>query len=237
MLRITGISLPLSYTEEDLRRCAADRLGVAPHKILSLTLRKRSVDARKKNDVHFNATVDVAVENESAVLRRCEKSGKVSRVTDIPYVIAALPSAPAVPPVVVGDAAKNTQDICAYIVKADEAGCDVVVAQCGVGKVNAAMCAQILCSVYGVTHIVNTGIAGSLCADLDIGDLVVSQDAMYHDVDSTAFGYPAGKIPGMDVIAFPADETLIQYALAAAEAMNPGLAELPAATSLSPARN
>ena len=78
----------------------------------------------------------------------------------------------------------------------------VVVVQCGVGKVNAAICAQILCSCFGITHLVNTGIAGSLCADLDIGDLVVSQDAMYHDVNSTAFGYPACQIPGMDVIAF-----------------------------------
>jgi len=102
MLRITGISLPLSYTEDDLRRCAADRLGVSPKAIHSLTLRKRSVDARKKNDVHFNATVDVAVDNESAILRRCEKSGKVTRVTDTPYVIAALPAAPTLPPVVVG---------------------------------------------------------------------------------------------------------------------------------------
>ena len=51
-------------------------------------------------------------------------------------------------------------------------GLDVVVVQCGVGKVNAAMCAQILCDCFGVTHLVNTGIAGSLNAELDIGDLV-----------------------------------------------------------------
>ena len=101
-------------------------------------------------------------------------------------------------------------------------GLPAVVVQCGVGKVNAAMCAQILCSCYGVTHLVNTGIAGSLCAELDIGDLVVSKDAMYHDFDCNAFGYPTGKVPGMDVIAFPADETMIGYALAAAEAVNPG---------------
>lgn len=101
-------------------------------------------------------------------------------------------------------------------------GLPVVVVQCGVGKVNAAMCAQILCSCYGVTHLVNTGIAGSLCADLDIGDLVVSKDAMYHDFDCNAFGYPSGKVPGMDVIAFPADETMIGYAFGAAEAVNPG---------------
>ena len=102
MLRVTGISLPLSYTEEDLRRCAADRLGVAPHKIASLTLRKRSVDARKKDQVHFTATVDVTVDNEAAILRRCEKSGKVSRVVDAPYILPALPAAPDLPPIVVG---------------------------------------------------------------------------------------------------------------------------------------
>ena len=101
-------------------------------------------------------------------------------------------------------------------------GLDAVVVQCGVGKVNAAMCAQILCSVFGVTHLVNTGIAGSLCADLDIGDLVVSKDAMYHDFDCVHFGYEMGKVPGMDTVAFPADEAMIGYACAAAEAVNPG---------------
>ena len=101
-------------------------------------------------------------------------------------------------------------------------GIPVVVVQCGVGKVNAAMCAQTLCACFGVTHLVNTGIAGSLNAELDIGDLVVSRDAMYHDFDCFHFGYPMGKVPGMDVIAFPADETLMGYACAAAEAVNPG---------------
>lgn len=101
-------------------------------------------------------------------------------------------------------------------------GLDVVVVQCGVGKVNAALCAQILCGQYGVTHLVNTGIAGSLCAQLDIGDLVVSQDAMYHDMDCVHFGYPYGRVPGMDVTAFPADETLMGYAFAAAEQIHPG---------------
>lgn len=101
-------------------------------------------------------------------------------------------------------------------------GIPAVVVQCGVGKVNAALCAQILCSIYGVSHLVNTGIAGSLDAQLDICDLVVSEDAMYHDFTVTAFGYPYGKVPGMDVIAFPADPALIKLAYAAAEAVNPG---------------
>ena len=101
-------------------------------------------------------------------------------------------------------------------------GTPAVVVQCGVGKVNAALCAQVLCSVYGVTHIVNTGIAGSLSAQLDIGDLVVSRDAMYHDFDCVHFGYEMGRVPGMDVTAFPADEKLMELAYAAAETVNPG---------------
>ena len=105
-------------------------------------------------------------------------------------------------------------------------GLDVVVVQCGVGKVNAAMCVQTLCNLFGVTHIVNTGVAGSLKAELDIGDLVVSRDAMYHDFDCNAVGYPTGRVPGMDVTAFPADEKLMTLAYAAAETVNPGHTKL-----------
>ena len=101
-------------------------------------------------------------------------------------------------------------------------GLPVVIVQCGVGKVNAALCAQILCTAFGVTHLVNTGIAGSLCAQLDIGDFVVSKDAMYHDFDCVHFGYPYGKVPGMDTVAFPADETMMAYAFSAAEAVHLG---------------
>ncbi len=101
-------------------------------------------------------------------------------------------------------------------------GLPAVVVQCGVGKVNAALCVQILCDCFGVTHLVNTGIAGSLRNELDIGDLVVSKDAMYHDFDCVGFGYPHGKVPGMDVVAFPADETMIRYALTAGEQVHPG---------------
>lgn len=105
-------------------------------------------------------------------------------------------------------------------------GLPVVVVQCGIGKVNAALCAQILCDCFSVTHLMNTGIAGSLCADLDIGDLVISQDAMYHDFDVHNFGYPICQVPGMDVLAFPADETLMAYAFAAAEKVNQGHARI-----------
>ncbi len=100
-------------------------------------------------------------------------------------------------------------------------GLDCVIVQCGIGKVNAGLCVQILVDCYQVTHVVNTGIAGSLCAQLDIGDLLISEDAMYHDMDCHAFGYPIGKVPGMPV-QFPADEMLQQLAYEAAQAVHPG---------------
>lgn len=100
-------------------------------------------------------------------------------------------------------------------------GLDVVVVQCGVGKVNAALCVQVLCDCFGVTALTNTGVAGSLSAELDIGDLVVSWDAMYNDVDVQIFGYAFGQVPGMPAV-YRADEKLIGVAFAAAEAVNPG---------------
>ena len=101
-------------------------------------------------------------------------------------------------------------------------GLPAVVVQCGVGKVNAAMCAQVLCDCFDVTHLVNTGIAGSLCNELDIGDLVVSTDAMYHDFDVQHFGYEMGEVPGMGVLTFPAGAEMMEYAICAAEAVHPG---------------
>ncbi len=100
-------------------------------------------------------------------------------------------------------------------------GLDVVVVKCGIGKVNAALCVQMLCDRFAVTHVMNTGIAGSLSVTLDIGDLVVSRDAMYHDVDCVHFGYTMGQMPGMPVT-YPADETLMAHALEAAEQVAPG---------------
>jgi len=94
-------------------------------------------------------------------------------------------------------------------------GIDAVIVQCGVGKVNAALCAQILCDCFEVTHIVNTGIAGSLNAALDIGDFVISKDAVYHDMDATNFGYPMCQVPGLSVLAFPADKMLMEEAFRA----------------------
>ena len=75
----------------------------------------------------------------------------------------------------------------------------VVIVRSGVGKVNAALCVQILTDKFAVTHIINTGVAGSLNAALDIGDILVSRDAMHHDVDATIFGYRPGEVPQLGI--------------------------------------
>ena len=102
------------------------------------------------------------------------------------------------------------------------AGCEVVIVMCGVGKVHAAMCTQVLCSQFGVNAIVNTGVAGSLDAQLDICDVLVSTDAVQHDMDVTHLGYDVGKIPGLDVTAFPADGKLMKLAFEESERIRPG---------------
>ena len=91
-------------------------------------------------------------------------------------------------------------------------GKDVVIVRSGIGKVNAGICAQILVDRFGVDTLINTGIAGSLDAQIDIGDMVISTDALHHDMDATIFGDPAGQIPRMDVLSFEADKHLIDVA-------------------------
>ena len=91
-------------------------------------------------------------------------------------------------------------------------GRSVTIVRSGIGKVNAAVCAQILVDDFGVSSIVNTGIAGSLKAEIDIADVVISEDVLHHDMDATGFGYPMGQIPRMDTLAFTAEKKLIEAA-------------------------
>lgn len=102
-------------------------------------------------------------------------------------------------------------------------GKETVVVQSGIGKVNAALCTQILADIFEVDTVINTGIAGSLDADIDIGDMVISTDAVQHDVDATIFGDPLGQVPNMDTFSFPADEELIAKAVEANQKANPDI--------------
>lgn len=100
-------------------------------------------------------------------------------------------------------------------------GREIVVVRSGIGKVNAGLCAQILVDVFNVSRLINTGIAGSLKAEINIGDIVISSDALHHDMDARDFGYARGEIPRMNTISFPADPELITIARAACEEVNP----------------
>ena len=89
-------------------------------------------------------------------------------------------------------------------------GTPVVIVRSGVGKVNAALCVQILADLFHVTAIINTGVAGSLNASLDIGDILISKDALHHDVDATIFGYKPGEVPQLGCREFIADTITCQ---------------------------
>ncbi len=102
-------------------------------------------------------------------------------------------------------------------------GQDVVVVTGGIGKVNAAICAQVLVDCFHVDVLINTGVAGSLDPAIDIGDLVISTDVLQHDMDASAFGDPLGQVPRMETLAFPADPELVRKAAAANEKANPDI--------------
>lgn len=91
-------------------------------------------------------------------------------------------------------------------------GASIVLCKSGVGKVNAAVCTQLLVDRFAVSHVVFTGVAGALDPRLEIGDIVISTDCMQHDMDVTALGFPRGTIPYEDVSVFAADETLVELA-------------------------
>lgn len=103
----------------------------------------------------------------------------------------------------------------------------VVIVRCGIGKVNAALCVQILVDEFKISHVINTGIAGSLNARLDIGDILVSKDAIHHDMDVTIFGYQLGEVPQIGFREFKADESLVTLAIEACKKANPDIHVMP----------
>lgn len=102
-------------------------------------------------------------------------------------------------------------------------GTEAVVVRCGIGKVNAALCVQILADRFHATHIINTGVAGSLNTKLNIGDILISHDVIHHDVNVTTLGYALGEVPGLGIIAFPADQTMGQLAMQLCAEVNPDI--------------
>lgn len=102
-------------------------------------------------------------------------------------------------------------------------GKELVVVRSGIGKVNAGICTQILSDLFQVSLVINTGIAGSLDAKINIGDIVISTDTLQHDVDAVAFGYDYGVIPQMKTSIFEADTKLAKLASQICKEVNPDI--------------
>lgn len=98
---------------------------------------------------------------------------------------------------------------------------DVVIVQCGIGKVSAAICTQMLIDFYNPSVIINSGVAGALSADVTVGDVVIGTAAVQHDFDCTAFGDPKGTLEllGKRMIELPADEEISEKLYEAAKSL------------------
>lgn len=86
---------------------------------------------------------------------------------------------------------------------------ECIVAQSGVGKVNAARCTQLLIEIFHPSSIINIGSAGALNPELEIGDVVISSSCIQHDCDITAFGHPKGYITGIGDRYIKSDKNLM----------------------------
>ncbi len=91
-------------------------------------------------------------------------------------------------------------------------GQSCVAVRCGIGMVNAAVCAQVLVDEFEVSQIINTGVAGSLDANINIGDILIATDSVNHIMDVQNLGYEPGRIPGFNITTFPASECLANLA-------------------------
>lgn len=96
-------------------------------------------------------------------------------------------------------------------------GRDVVAVVCGIGKVNSAICTQILASEYNVDKVINVGVAGGIGKEIYPGDIVVAENLVQHDMDTTAFGDKMGQIPRLDTFDFKCDKEMVELAQKACE--------------------
>lgn len=87
-------------------------------------------------------------------------------------------------------------------------GIECVISVCGVGKVNAAICTQIMISRYSPKAILNVGVAGALKEDIKIGDIVIADYVIQHDIDTSAVGDEKGFISGLNIIKIPCSKSI-----------------------------
>ena len=91
-------------------------------------------------------------------------------------------------------------------------GHELVLVRSGVGKVNAALCTQVLADRYALDAVLCTGTAGALHNGLDVGDIVVAEDCVQHDVHVEFLDLPRGQIPFSDLRFFTASPALVRRA-------------------------
>lgn len=98
-------------------------------------------------------------------------------------------------------------------------GKSVVIAKCGVGKVNASSCAQAMIDGFSVSCVIVTGVAGALHPLLDTNHIVISQTSIQHDLDGQGLGFDRGQVPFSDKKVFRASEHLVKIASSKARQM------------------
>lgn len=105
-------------------------------------------------------------------------------------------------------------------------GVPCVVARCNPGKVNAALCAQIMISDYRPQAVINSGVAGGIGSEVHIGDLVVASAVVQHDMDTTPIGDKQGYLSGLGLIEIPAAKRLTEPIVQAARGVYAGRVHL-----------
>lgn len=110
---------------------------------------------------------------------------------------------------------KNSLDTNFYVGKIF--GKNAVLARSGIGKVNAASCAQYLIDLYNIDYVINIGAAGAVNNKLNIGDIVIAKDLVHHDFDVSVFGEPIGIIPNMKESYFKCDKNILKIVEGSAE--------------------
>ncbi len=96
---------------------------------------------------------------------------------------------------------------------------NIILLKSGIGKVNAAIGTALLLKLYQPDYVINTGSAGGFHADLNVGDIIISEAVCHHDVDLTPFNYELGQVPGMPT-KFMADKYLVEIAKQSIEELN-----------------
>jgi adenosylhomocysteine nucleosidase len=94
---------------------------------------------------------------------------------------------------------------------------DIVLVRSGIGKVNAAICSQILIDDFSVDIIINVGVAGGIKEEISLGDVVIAKDLIQHDVDGSSCNYKLGQVPQLSTYSFSCSDNLVEKAITSAD--------------------